>query len=559
MPGSGDYFSQYLVDDFNSLDKEMGGSQWFQKEQERDLQKELAEQNELEKGRMDEEKESPDATTNDPFRPTYDRKKSTESKKDRLERIKKEYEHKPFISVGSWGFWDDLRKRRDKRRQVQEQIVDQSLKEGLSANSPNITQEVEQNEPTIMPPQRFGSVKSFCKKAAWEEEDDPDAADWWKPEEERKSTPEGDAQSKKLREHWEKRRKEMIEESKAEWKKKTPEEKVEYFLKHKWSEFILNKIEQGVDPRKLQSNLEHYWGPFLKELGRLVDSNDIEVDKSIIQKLYPKIVYDPGVQQYISTAIERLKPKELGSEVQGLGPEIGGEYDLYGDWIAWIDYELMGGQGSNEKDPKEIESDINQVWDRFLEGTKRMLLNNTNIPEEEWQAIEDRALVVKDKLIEEGIRHLHKITGQDVEKSPSSEELEKWLKSSGAKRFCKRAGKSVFAELRELEREISKYIEKIFEQNPLDQMLSYGRPLSEFKRFIEMGENLEKNTATINTAKEIFKDVALCLDKMTEAIDKYQQFLRERIKFDDQVEGTLFQTSTLLKELKKLEIYVKAK
>jgi len=308
-------------------------------------------------------------------------------------------------------------------------------------------------------------AKRFCKKAAWEDEDEDDptlAGEWWKseeeqnthsrdsaedwkPEEEREKglTPEEDAQIKKIWEIRKKRDKEQIEERKREWEKKTPEEKIEHFLRDNWSKFISSKLQQGVDPRKLQSNLEHYWGPFIKELERLGDSNtdkanELEIEDALIQKLYPKIVYDPRVQQYISTAIERLKPKELGSEVQGLGPEIGGEYDLYGDWIAWIDYELGGGQGSEEKDPKEIESDINQVWDRFLKGTKEMLLNDTGIPEEEWQMIEDRSQVVKDKLIEEGVKYLNKATSQDTEESPSSEDLDKWLQSSDAKRFCKR-------------------------------------------------------------------------------------------------------------------------
>jgi len=168
MPGSGDYFQQYLVDDFNTLDREMGGHQWFQKEQERETQKNLSEQNEQEKSRVEEEI-SDNTPTTDPFRSTYDRRKenSKESKKDRLERIKKEYEHTPFVSVGSSYIppinWEDLRERRKKRREVQKQIIDELPKDGLAANSPGFTQMVEQNEPTIMP-KTFG-LKVFCKKA----------------------------------------------------------------------------------------------------------------------------------------------------------------------------------------------------------------------------------------------------------------------------------------------------------------------------------------------------------------------------------------------------------
>jgi len=124
-----DYFEQYLVDDFNSLDKELGGTKWFQKQEEMDQQKMLNEEKQQNNPEMEDNASSNASPTSDPFRPTYDRKNSTESKKDRLERIKEEYKHKPFISVGAW---EDLRKRRDKRKQVEKRLIDEMPKDGLS-------------------------------------------------------------------------------------------------------------------------------------------------------------------------------------------------------------------------------------------------------------------------------------------------------------------------------------------------------------------------------------------------------------------------------------------
>jgi hypothetical protein len=396
MPGSGDYFSQYLKNDFDSLDKEMSGAQWFQKEQERDSQKELAEQNELEKGRVEEEKESPASSTADPFRPTYDRKKSSESKKERLERIKKEYEHKPFISVGAW---EDLRKRRDKRKQVQQQIVDQSFRDGLSANSPNLTQEVEQNEPTIMPPQRFSSVKPFCKKAAWEEEDDPDAADWWKGEPEPKpepmeekpwyanlKLPGGLQEDLPFVPFWAKKMKFDPKELDVVPQLTKPEN--EYTLninniKDKMRDFALN-----IYPKKI-----------------------VEINKGLIEKgMKPIFSYEDALES------DNHLPLEFLEEYQNdVSPSVYSE-------------EMHNALALEETgfDP------IGQAWEDLAgeePGKGR-----------EFSGIE--------KEVDRRIKELTKDQNREV--NPSAEDLEKWLKSSGAKRFCKRAGKSVFATLNDI-------------------------------------------------------------------------------------------------------------
>lgn len=145
----GDYFNEYLIQDFNSLDQELSGGQWFQQQEEREQEKALNEQNE----RVKEEENS-----NEPPRSTFDRRKHKESKKDRLQRIKEEYERKPFISVGSS---QNLRKRRQKRKRDIENIF-MSPEEGLAADSPAFTQLTEHNEATIKP---IAKIRGFVKRA----------------------------------------------------------------------------------------------------------------------------------------------------------------------------------------------------------------------------------------------------------------------------------------------------------------------------------------------------------------------------------------------------------
>lgn len=147
MPG--DYFNEYLIPDFEALDAELGGGHWFEKEDERRQEKELNEQS---------KRDVPESPENPPTgRSPFNRKKHQESKKDRLQRIKEEYEKRPFISVGG-DAPETLRRRRKIRKQ---QLLDEP-KEGLAADSPAITQVVEYNEPTIMP---MAAIKGFTKRA----------------------------------------------------------------------------------------------------------------------------------------------------------------------------------------------------------------------------------------------------------------------------------------------------------------------------------------------------------------------------------------------------------
>lgn len=161
--GSSDYFSEYLIPDFEALDAELSGHNWFQNQEEKQQQKLLSEE-----GRHnlpEESEEKPEEAGRAPF----DRKKHQETKKDRLERIKEEYSKRPFVSIGSGnsGVWpsssDVLRRRRKIRRnQLQEQLLGEEPKEGLAGGTPGITQMVEYNEPTIKP---IAGVKGFVKRA----------------------------------------------------------------------------------------------------------------------------------------------------------------------------------------------------------------------------------------------------------------------------------------------------------------------------------------------------------------------------------------------------------
>jgi Fe-Mn family superoxide dismutase len=161
-----DYFNEYLIPDFEALDKELSGGQWFQKQEERKQQKELQEQGEcnLSEGEENRPENRPEG------RSPFNRKKHQESKKDRLKRIKDEYEKRPFISVGSGntGLWDpaDLehlrRRRKIRKQQLLEKITGEEPKEGLSADSPAFTQMVEYNQPTITP---IAGIRGFVKRA----------------------------------------------------------------------------------------------------------------------------------------------------------------------------------------------------------------------------------------------------------------------------------------------------------------------------------------------------------------------------------------------------------
>jgi hypothetical protein len=292
-----------------------------------------------------------------------------------------------------------LRKRRDKRKQVQQQIVDQSFRDGLSANSPNLTQEVEQNEPTIMPPQRFSSVKPFCKKAAWEEEDDPDAADWWKGEPEPKpepmeekpwyanlKLPGGLQEDLPFVPFWAKKMKFDPKELDVVPQLTKPEN--EYTLninniKDKMRDFALN-----IYPKKI-----------------------VEINKGLIEKgMKPIFSYEDALDS------DNHLPLEFLEEYQNdVSPSVYSE-----EMHNALTLEETG------FDP------IGQAWEDLAgeePGKGR-----------EFSGIE--------KEVDRRIKELTKDQNREV--NPSAEDLEKWLKSSGAKRFCKRAGKSVFATLNDI-------------------------------------------------------------------------------------------------------------
>ena len=128
-----DYFNEYLIPDFEALDREIGGGQWAQKEDERKQEKELQEEG---KRNLSEDDEGKPSDGRSPF----NRKQHQESKKDRLQRIKDEYQKRPFISVGqNSGVWDpaksELMRRRRKAREEELLGVEQA-KDGLGGGTP---------------------------------------------------------------------------------------------------------------------------------------------------------------------------------------------------------------------------------------------------------------------------------------------------------------------------------------------------------------------------------------------------------------------------------------
>jgi len=100
MPG--DFFNEFLVPDFESLDKELGSAQWFQRQDQLNQVKMMQEQSTGQSGGQgnDPNQATQEQVEEAQYRPTYDRNLS-ETKQERLERVKEEYGRRPFISVGA--------------------------------------------------------------------------------------------------------------------------------------------------------------------------------------------------------------------------------------------------------------------------------------------------------------------------------------------------------------------------------------------------------------------------------------------------------------------------
>lgn len=161
-----DYFNEYLEKDWKALDRELSSDRWFN-EQTKDLRDgepdmgvdvvtEEEEQQHL-------EQEKPE------YRDTFDRReRQKETREERIQRIKDEYNQRPMMFVGA-AVLDD-RIRRQERKRILERMEERANKdkpkfdekypqntqqdpamEGMSANSPNFTQLV------------GGSIRSFCR------------------------------------------------------------------------------------------------------------------------------------------------------------------------------------------------------------------------------------------------------------------------------------------------------------------------------------------------------------------------------------------------------------
>lgn len=151
---SGDFFNEFLVNEWNALDKELGNDQFLTREREID---ELRQQ-------QDPQVSEKDQIQLEDLSSPLDQPRSNETKKERLQRVKDEYAT-PFISVGQ------IQNRRQKRKQdlaeilkelkyPQDALQDPTM-EGTMANSPNFTQLVEQNQATITP--LASDIRRFVK------------------------------------------------------------------------------------------------------------------------------------------------------------------------------------------------------------------------------------------------------------------------------------------------------------------------------------------------------------------------------------------------------------
>jgi len=104
---SNDYFDEFLLEDWSNIDKELANDSYFHNDK--------AQQEKTDQSSMDEQgpTETPEALVQ---RPTYDRHKS-ESKKERLDRVREEYNRRPHVFVGA-----KLQERRRARAAQVEQI-----------------------------------------------------------------------------------------------------------------------------------------------------------------------------------------------------------------------------------------------------------------------------------------------------------------------------------------------------------------------------------------------------------------------------------------------------
>lgn len=164
-----DFFNEFLVNEWNALDKELSQDHFIAHEQER---QETLQQQETQQDRTPDESES--VASEQEMRETYDRKESKETKQERLTRIKDEYS-RPFVSVGGYGFPQRRRRRMLKLLDIlkdteyPQAMLEQPVMDGTAGSGPGrgLTQLIEQNEPTIMP---IARLNGLCKTAIDQDE-----------------------------------------------------------------------------------------------------------------------------------------------------------------------------------------------------------------------------------------------------------------------------------------------------------------------------------------------------------------------------------------------------
>lgn len=154
MPNK-DYFNEFLLPDFNALDQELSSNHWVQKQDEMNQLKMQQNQGQGPEGQQPSPTDSLNPETEQMeaqqgYRPTYNRVEQSETKQERLQRVKEEYGRRPFVSVGC----NEFQKRRQQRKVKIEEYPGMNdfdpAKGGMTSDTAAITQLV--------------ATKKFCKQ-----------------------------------------------------------------------------------------------------------------------------------------------------------------------------------------------------------------------------------------------------------------------------------------------------------------------------------------------------------------------------------------------------------
>jgi len=159
-----------------------------------------------------------------------------------------------------------------------------------------------------------------------------------------------------------------------------------------------------------------------------------------------------------------------------------------------------------------------------------------------------------EKEVDRRIKELTKDQNREV--NPSAEDLEKWLKSSGAKRFCKRADRAVLALMNPLIKAIETFKRALLNRLPLNLVL-YARDdlIKEFEENVKTGEQFYST----GKGNLFLKDVVNALRETIDYIETIEQSFKQTPNSDSRIQDTLNEASILLNNLKVLDIKIKTK